>query len=1032
MFNFFAKLGIQSQFSLAMTVIGAMIVTSLVSTITVSTETEATFTELTSRNLPAIFEAIDAEEKLNKVVLALGHVRDAETAQTYQQADQDAAAAVSAASEAFDGITASPQLDEENRQVLTEALPQITAASERLSTAVGTRLAKLAELDELWREGQGLYSGAAATVNTIVDDAAFELSINAETTKDSLTTGLDTLLSNDVAVMMGLLSFKAALAEAAGDLGALAVANESGSAAAAADRLESSLNKVVSSFEDLAEDARADLEQAKDQFVAQTSRAVELRAASAYSDVSGPTTQALAAKREMLSRLVELIDDASFTLTISGSDLSDSASEEIAALADATTGRFRQMLGVEATLNRVIGELGRMVTASDETDLALMVQESAAIREEMTALIESGVLTDETLIEQLQSLNALLGEQNGMASARAAVLAANAEAVAANADADRLLVTLTGVAKAYVAAQRDVSAKSVEAANAAIAGGRVIQLIVAGLCLLTVFAVTVLFVRPRIVRPLRQFKDAVARLAQGEQVTLPGEQRHDEIGQLARSMTAIYERGVEAARIRLALDSSSAMMLITDADNRIIYVNERLRAFLSEAEADIARDLPGFSAASLTGASLDAAHKTPGVNFSEYVAGLQAVETMRMELGGRRIALAAGPVRNAAGDRLGSVVEWRDLTVELAVQGQIGDVVAAANAGDFSGRVDVSRAEGALRQMGGDVNKLVETVETGLSETSRVISSVAQGDLSNEMDGAFQGAFKRLQDDVNATVRRLRELVGEIQVSVGGMQGQAAEVLSGAEDLSQRAESQAASLEQTAATMEEMTSTIRTNADSAAQATDTSNEASNRAQRGGAVVSEAVEAMDLIEKSSSQISDIVGVIDSIAFQTNLLALNAAVEAARAGEAGKGFAVVASEVRTLAQRSSDAARDIRDLIADSSGHVEAGVRLVRDTGEALNAISESINSVEAMVSAIAAANQEQSAGAQEISSTVSHLDSMTQSNAALADASASNAKALAGEAGRLVELVSFFRAGAGQPGGASEAVADANWEAAANG
>ncbi|MBX2855221.1 MAG: HAMP domain-containing protein [Rhodobacteraceae bacterium] len=1032
MLKFFAKLGIQSQFSLAMTVIAAMIVTSLISTITVSSETEATFTELTSRNLPAIFEAIDAEEQLNKVVISLGHVRDSATLGAYETASQDAAAAVAAATESFNGIMASPQLDAESRELLTEALPRLTETSQRLSRAVDARLTKLAELDRLWDEGQSLYSGSAASVNAIVDDAAFELSISAETTKDTLTTSLDSLLANDVATMLGLLNFKAALAEAAGDLGAMAVANDAGTVAAAADRLESSLGKVISNFDELAEEARADLEAAKSRFVGQTSRATEMRAASPYSDVSDPTTEALTAKRELLSGLAEMIDDAAFTLTIAGGDLSETASEEITALAEATTGRFRAMLGVEATLNNVVGELGRMVTASDETALTLLIQEAGAVRDKLAELIGSGLLTDAALIEQLERLSALLSEENGIAAARAAVLAANAEAMTANEEADGLLISLTEVAKAYVATQRDTSAGSVAAANSAIAEGRVTQLIVAGLSLFSVFAITVFFVRPRIVRPLREFKDAVARLAKGEQVALPGEQRHDEIGQLARSMTVIYERGVEAARIRLALDSSSAMMLITDADNRIIYLNENLRHFLSEAESDIARDLPGFSTAALIGAPLDAAHKVDGMSFGDHVAGLERVETMRMNAGGRRIALAAGPVRNAAGKRLGSVVEWRDLTVELAVQGQIGDVVAAANAGDFSERVDVSNAEGALRQMGGDVNKLVETVENGLSETSRVIASVAEGDLSKEMNGSFQGAFKRLQDDVNATVRRLRELVGEIQTSVDEMRGRVAGVLSGAEDLSQRAESQAASLEETAATMEEMTSTIRTNADNAEHATGTSKEASTRVERGGAVVSEAVGAMDRIEKSSAEISDIIGVIDSIAFQTNLLALNAAVEAARAGEAGKGFAVVASEVRTLAQRSSDAAGGIRDLIADSSGHVEAGVKLVRDTGEALSAISESITSVESMVNAIAAANHEQSSGAQEISSTVSHLDSMTQSNAALADTSASNAKALAEEAARLAELVSFFRAGAAQPGPTGEAAADEAWKAAANG
>ena len=233
-------------------------------------------------------------------------------------------------------------------------------------------------------------------------------------------------------------------------------------------------------------------------------------------------------------------------------------------------------------------------------------------------------------------------------------------------------------------------------------------------------------------------------------------------------------------------------------------------------------------------------------------------------------------------------------------------------------------------------------------------------------------------------------------------------VSGGARDLSGRTEAQASAIEQTSATVEEISATIATNADGAREAAAITREARSRAQHGQSVVGDAVSSMSEIETSSGRIGDITAVIDGIAFQTNLLALNAAVEAARAGEAGKGFAVVASEVRTLAQRSSEAARDIKELIAASGAKVADGVRLVNATGDALGGLLESISSIAGSVEDIAQASQEQATGMQEITSAVTHMDDATQRNAALAEESARAATALRSESDQLAELIGFFR------------------------
>ncbi|MEO1328190.1 MAG: methyl-accepting chemotaxis protein [Pseudomonadota bacterium] len=296
----------------------------------------------------------------------------------------------------------------------------------------------------------------------------------------------------------------------------------------------------------------------------------------------------------------------------------------------------------------------------------------------------------------------------------------------------------------------------------------------------------------------------------------------------------------------------------------------------------------------------------------------------------------------------------------------------------------------------------------------------ADGDLEASISADIDAEFYPLRDAFNGAVERLRRLVRDIK-SATVVLGEASEAITtGAKSLSSRSEGQASSLQETAATMEEMSASIRANAENAGRADTAANEASSRAKRGGEVVNEAIEAMGRIEGSSAKIADIISVIESIAFQTNLLALNAAVEAARAGDAGKGFAVVASEVRTLAQRSSEAAKDITQLIQSSTSQVSEGAELVRRTGGSLDEIGQSIKSVVTNVSEIASASRQQASGVEEISGAISNLDSVTQENAALSEASVSDADRLMRQAQRLQSLVSVFRLTK------AEAVADRAW------
>src|SRR5215471_18448337 len=290
-----------------------------------------------------------------------------------------------------------------------------------------------------------------------------------------------------------------------------------------------------------------------------------------------------------------------------------------------------------------------------------------------------------------------------------------------------------------------------------------------------------------------------------------------------------------------------------------------------------------------------------------------------------------------------------------------------------------ARAKAAAEQarIAGEREKVAQEQASVVQALAEGLRQLSEGDLSWRLKDEFGGAYRQIRDDFNATMARLHETVRPIVAATR-------EVASGTTDLSQRTEEQAASLEETSASMEEMAATVKKNAENALQANQLTSGSREVADRGGQVVAKAVNAMARIEESSRKISDIIGVIDEIARQTNLLALNAAVEAARAGDAGRGFAVVASEVRSLAQRSSQAAKDIKDLITNSSSQVQEGVGLVNQAGTSLTEITASIKQVADIVAEIASASQEQSTGIDQINKALTQMDEVTQQNSALVE------------------------------------------------
>jgi methyl-accepting chemotaxis protein len=345
-------------------------------------------------------------------------------------------------------------------------------------------------------------------------------------------------------------------------------------------------------------------------------------------------------------------------------------------------------------------------------------------------------------------------------------------------------------------------------------------------------------------------------------------------------------------------------------------------------------------------------------------------------------------------------------------QAAIDKVQMESEATEQRAQVEAQRAASEARHRDVEAEKAAAAAEQArsLNALAEGLARLADGDLTISMDDEFTEAYRQIKDDFNTTVGQLRETIDSIVASTRDIASASQEISTSTTDLSQRTEEQAASLEQTSASMEEIAATVQKNAEHAQHANSSAGKARDVADRGRNVVAKTVDAMAQIEASATKISDIIGVIDEIARQTNLLALNAAVEAARAGDAGRGFAVVAAEVRTLAQRSSQAAKDIKDLINNSNGQVKEGVNLVGQAGAALIEIVESIKEVAAVVADIASASSEQATGIEQVNKALTQMDEVTQQNSALVEENAATAKTLEQQAAAMKDTVAFFRLG----------------------
>lgn len=487
----------------------------------------------------------------------------------------------------------------------------------------------------------------------------------------------------------------------------------------------------------------------------------------------------------------------------------------------------------------------------------------------------------------------------------------------------------------------------------------------------------------------------------------------DQTEQLARQkeeekrLQAERQVAAENQRIKVALDNVSSSVMLANTEREIIYMNSTATELFNNAEEDIRKQIPNFDASGLIGSNIDQFHKNPD-HQADLLHHLNGTHQSEMTIGGRTMKIVANPVIDDQGQRVGTAVEWNDRTAEVAVEREIDQLIEAASAGNLGRRIATENKDGFFLQLSKGFNRLLDQLTNVFEEIRDVMGYMAEGDMSHKIEKDYHGEFGEVKNNINTTIANIEQIVASLREISDEVGVSAQEIFSGNNNLSARTEQQASNLEQTAASMEELTGTVRNNADNAQQANQVATRARSSAEKGGEVVSRAMAAMEQISDSSMQISEIIGVIDEIAFQTNLLALNASVEAARAGEQGRGFAVVATEVRNLASRSAEAAREIKELIKDSVEKVNSGSELVNETGSALTDIVDGVKKVGDIIAEIAAASAEQSHGIDQVNQAVTQMDDMTQQNAALAEQTSSASNTMSQNAVKMQQTMEFFR------------------------
>ncbi|WP_029933903.1 methyl-accepting chemotaxis protein [Thiomicrospira pelophila] len=462
----------------------------------------------------------------------------------------------------------------------------------------------------------------------------------------------------------------------------------------------------------------------------------------------------------------------------------------------------------------------------------------------------------------------------------------------------------------------------------------------------------------------------------------------------------------KSAAVMKALDSATSCIMLADTDYHIQYANKSLLKIFEGYETQMQQALPKFHTDKVIGSNIDIFHKDPKT-IRERLDNLTERMVTELTINELRFRLTITPIR-VNKKRQSTMVEWQDITLEHQIQSQLQAVIHDLSLGHFKSIEVSQQADGFYKELQIGINNVISTLHDAMTEITQVVVAQSEGDLTQEVTVEYEGDLGALTQAINASTRKLREIVSEVLDVASHVSEEAHEVSTDAHELSSRVQEQASSLEQTSATMHEMNTAVQNSSQNAMDTEVVAQKVEAQVASGAKVMQQTLEAMTDIQKSSHQIADIVTLIDSIAFQTNLLALNAAVEAARAGDHGRGFAVVAGEVRGLAQKSAEAAKDIRQLINNSVQKIDFGTKLAASASEELAGVSTSIKQVTEMVEQIAQSATEQADGINQVNLAINSIDNVTQQNASLVERTTEASKGLSEQAQKLNHNMSFFK------------------------
>lgn len=497
-----------------------------------------------------------------------------------------------------------------------------------------------------------------------------------------------------------------------------------------------------------------------------------------------------------------------------------------------------------------------------------------------------------------------------------------------------------------------------------------------------------LLVRRRVELPLAKLQKTIAHLAARAPADPGLDAPRADMEAMARGLEDLRTLLANALQAENALRDSDCALLMTDADFRITAINPRGEALLQTRTPDLRKAVPDFDPRQLIGKSIDGIFPQTQRDKGKIIAA-EAAQTRALQIGAAEFEISVWPVRDPGakgGEALqGFMLRIQDRTAQNHAEREILANAEALTRGELTQRISLEGKTGIARSLADALNTISARFDALVCEARTVLAAQAQRDLSVQMHGTYEGAFAELSTHINAAAHSMAQTVSGLQDHAAKLRSVTREIQDGAGDLAERTNHQASTLQETAAATEELSRTVADNAARAEQARTSAASAQGNVDQSAEVARSATQAMNQIVDSSRRISEIISLIDDIAFQTNLLALNASVEAARAGDAGKGFAVVASEVRRLAQSAAQASAEVKTLIQSSSLNVRTGVDLVERSASSLRRIEADVRDLSSFMEAIADATREQAQGLRQVHVAVTQMDEITQKNSTLADA-----------------------------------------------